>query len=112
MEKLIVVVFESQPRAFEGLRILRELDNEGQISVYETQVVAKTSGGAVRVIYKDDVVMFPLLAGSTTVGALIGVLGGSIGVLIGATAGAVVGSIGSVKETGTTTSSSATFRQR
>jgi uncharacterized membrane protein len=99
MEKLIVVVFDNQQRAFDGLGILRELDNEGQLSVYEAQVVTKTAGGAIRVIHRDDMAMFPLLAGGTTVGALIGLLGGSIGVLVGATAGAVVGSIEAVKET-------------
>jgi uncharacterized membrane protein len=102
MEKLIVVVFNSQRRAFDGLGILRELDNEGQISVYEAQVVTKTPGDAIRVIHRDDMAMFPLLAGGTTVGALIGLLGGSIGVLVGATAGTVVGSIEAVKETGAT----------
>jgi uncharacterized membrane protein len=102
MEKLIVVVFDNQPRAFDGLGILRELDNEGQLSVYEAQVVTKTAGDAIRVIHRDDMAMFPLLAGGTTVGALIGLLGGSIGVLVGATTGALVGSIEAVKETGAT----------
>jgi uncharacterized membrane protein len=101
MEKLIVVVFDNnEPKAFEGLRALHELDNEGEISVYDAQVIVKTPGGPVRVLKNDDKLAVPLIAGGTTVGALIGLLGGPVGALIGAAAGAVAGSIGDVEETG------------
>ena len=59
-------------------------------------------GGPVRVVKNDDKLAVPLIAGGTTVGALIGFLGGPAGALIGAAAGAVAGSIGYAEETGVT----------
>jgi uncharacterized membrane protein len=98
MEKMIVVVFDNQPKAFEGLQVLRNLDSEGEISLYEAQVVAKEPSGAVRVIDNADMLSFPMIAGGTAVGVLIGVLGGPIGALVGATAGALIGFIGDMEE--------------
>jgi len=100
MDKIIVVVFDDETKAFEGSQILREMDNEGEISVYEAQVVAKEPGGRVRFVHNAHVSGFPMFAGCTTVGALIGLLGGPPGVVVGATTGALVGSIGEVEETG------------
>jgi len=103
MEKLIVVVFDNnEPRAFEGLRALQELDREGEISIYDAQVIVKTPGGPVRVIQNKDELAGPFIAGGTTAGALIGLLGGPVGALIGGAAGAVAGSIGDMEETGVT----------
>ena len=102
MEKMIVVVFNNEPKAFEGLRILRDLDSEGEISVYETQIVAKEPNGVVRVIDTADLSGFPMIAGGTAVGTLVGILGGPIGVLAGASAGALIGSIGDAEEVGVT----------
>ena len=43
MEKMIVVVFENESKALEGLQALWELDREGDISIYAEQIVAKES---------------------------------------------------------------------
>jgi uncharacterized membrane protein len=103
MEKLIVVVFgDNEPKALEGLRVLHELDREGEISIYDAQMIVKTPNGPVRTIKNEDKVAVPLIAGGTAVGALIGLLGGPVGAAIGAAAGAVVGSIGDAEETGIT----------
>jgi uncharacterized membrane protein len=103
MEKLIVVVFDNnEARAFEGLRVLRELDGEGEIALYDAQVVVKLPDRHVRVVHRDDKLALPLIAGGTTVGALIGLLGGPVGALVGAGVGAVAGSIGDMEETGVT----------
>ena len=102
MEKMIVVVFNNEPKAFEGLQALRDLDNEGEISLYEAQIVAKEPSGVVRVIDTADLSGFPMIAGGTAVGTLVGILGGPIGVLAGASAGALIGSIGDAEEVGVT----------
>jgi len=96
MEKLLVVVFDSEAKAIEGLQVLRDLDSEGEISFYDRQLVAKEPGGAVRVIDSTQVARFPIVAGGTAVGGLIGLLGGPLGVVVGAAAGAMVGITGSV----------------
>ena len=102
MEKMIVVVFDNEAKALEGMQILRELDSEGEISVYGAQIVRKETGGLVKVIDNADLSGFPLIAGGTTVGALIGLLGGPVGALVGAGAGALIGSIGDAEEAGVT----------
>jgi len=102
MEKMIVVVFDDELKAIEGFRILRELDNEGEISVYEARIISKGSSGAVRVVDNADMLSFPLIGGGTVLGALIGLLGGPAGAIVGATAGGLIGSIGDAKEAGFT----------
>lgn len=102
MEEIVVVVFDSQLKAVEALRVLRELDHDNEISLYDAQIISKGSGGAVRVMDNVDALRFPLVGGSTTVGALIGLLGGPWGALVGATAGGLIGSFGDIKEEGVT----------
>ena len=102
MEKVVVIVFDNEARALDGLQIIRELDSEGEISVYQAQVIARDLGGGVRVINNDDLLSLPMVAGGTAVGALVGLLGGPIGALVGATAGAVIGSIGDTERAGVT----------
>jgi len=102
MEKMLVVVFDNQPKAVEGLQALWELDNEGEISVYGAQIVVKEPGGDVRVTDNGELSGFPVAANGTAVGALVGLLGGPVGVLLGAAAGAMIGSIGDMEEAGVT----------
>jgi len=102
VEKLIVVVFDDAAKAFGGLKVLGNLDDEGEIAIYEAQVVAKTPGGKVRVLQDKDKRTLPLLAGGTAVGAFIGMLGGPPGAFIGAMLGALAGSIGDAEESGVT----------
>jgi uncharacterized membrane protein len=98
MEKLIVVVFENEAKAVEGSRLLWELDNDGEISVHEAQILTKDPSGPIRVIDDTEHMSFPMIAGGTVVGALVGLLGGPAGAIFGATAGATIGLIGSAWE--------------
>jgi uncharacterized membrane protein len=102
MEKLIVAVFDSEAKAFEGLRILGELQDEGHISVFESRVLAKDRGGVVRVLDSADPQSVPLVAGGTGIGALVGLLGGPLGILVGAAAGTLIGSIIDLNDAGVT----------
>ena len=86
MDKMIVVVFDSESKAYEGSKALRELHDEGSITLYAMGVIAKDAGGKVTV--KDAADQGPLGTGVGLVtGSLIGLLGGPIGVAIGASAG-------------------------
>jgi uncharacterized membrane protein len=102
MEKMIVVVFDNEWKAVEGLQALWELDREGDISVYAEQIVAKEPSGAVRLIDNPDMSSLPMIGGGTAVGALIGALAGPAGALVGAAAGALIGTITDVEESGVT----------
>jgi len=93
VDKLIVIVFDDQTKAFAGLKALRELDRDGEISLFEAQIAAKEPDGGVRLIANPDDVDFPVIGVSTMVGTLVGLFGGPIGLLGGAAAGAIIGSI-------------------
>ncbi len=90
MDRMLVVVFNNEPKAYEGKQALLQLDGEGSISVYAYAVLAKRADGTTTVKQDDDWGPIGTLLG-TSFGSLIGVLGGPAGVAIGATAGALTG---------------------
>jgi len=102
VEKLIVVVFDDQTKADAGFEILRQLDRDGEISVYEAQMIAKEPSGSIRYLDNSDKMAFPVIGGSTAVGAFIGLLGGPLAALIGGMAGGLIGSIGDLVHAGVT----------
>ena len=91
MDRMLVVVFDNENKAYEGKRALQQLDGEGSISVYAYAVLAKNADGTATVKQGDDVGPIGTLLG-TSLGALIGVLGGPAGMAVGAAAGMGVGS--------------------
>jgi uncharacterized membrane protein len=97
---MIVVVFESQAKAWEGFRVLKDLDREGEISVYEAEAIAKEPDGEIRVMDGTDKTGLPTIGGFAAVGALVGLLGGPVGALIGAAAGTAIGTFGHLEESG------------
>ncbi len=102
VNKLIVIVFDDQTKAFAGLEALRELDRDGEISLFEAQIVVKEPNGGVRVTEDPDDADFPIIGVSTLVGTLVGVLGGPIGLVSGAAAGALIGFLGQLERAGVT----------
>ena len=90
MDRMLVVVFDNESKAYEGKKALMQLDNEGSINVYAYSVLAKHSDGTATVKQGDDVGPVGTLVG-TSVGSLIGLLGGPTGLAIGAAAGAAGG---------------------
>jgi len=92
MDRMLVVVFDNETKAYEGKEALKELDSEGNINLYAYAVLAKGADGRVRVKQDDDIGPVGTLLG-TSIGALIGVLGGPLGLAVGATAGATAGGV-------------------
>ena len=90
MDRMLVVVFEAESKAWEGKKALHELDREDVIVVYDQAVVARNSDGTATVRQIDDPGLIGTLAG-TTLGALIGLLGGPVGAALGAAAGFAIG---------------------
>jgi uncharacterized membrane protein len=97
MERMLVVVFENEKKAYEGASALRQLEREGSLTVYAAAVVAKNADGATTPKKIDDLDPVGTLAGSS-VGALIGLLGGPLGVAIGATSGFTLGALSDISE--------------
>jgi len=86
MEKMLVVVFENEAKAYEGARALNQLDTEGSIAIHAEAVIKKNADRTVSVLQSDG--EFPVRTiGGTAIGSLIGVLGGPVGLAIGAVAG-------------------------
>jgi uncharacterized membrane protein len=90
MDRMLVVVFDNEVKAYEGKKALLQLDNEGTISVYAYAVLAKHADGTATVKQGDDTGPIGTLLG-TSFGSLIGLLGGPVGLAIGATTGVVAG---------------------
>ena len=86
MDRMLVVVFDDETKAYEGKQALLQLDGEGSISVYGYAVLAKQPDGTATVKQGDDMGPIGTLLG-TSLGSLIGVLGGPMGVAAGAGAG-------------------------
>lgn len=90
MDRMLVVVFENETKAYEGKKALLQLDGEGSISVYAYAVLAKHADGTATVKQGDDSGPIGTLLG-TSFGSLIGLLGGPVGLAIGASAGLALG---------------------
>jgi uncharacterized membrane protein len=91
MDRMLVVVFDNESKAYEGKKALLQLDGEGSISVYAYAVLAKNADGRATVKQGDDTGPIGTLIG-TSLGSLVGVLGGPVGVAVGTAAGLAAGS--------------------
>jgi uncharacterized membrane protein len=83
---MLVVVFDSESKAYEGKRALSQLDSDGSIGLYAYTVVVKKADGTAIVKQDEDVGPLGTLGG-TALGSLIGALFGPAGAAIGAIAG-------------------------
>jgi uncharacterized membrane protein len=92
MDKMIVVVFDNETTAYEGVKALKELDAEGSITLHESAVIANDEKGTINVKQTDDRGPLGTAVGLTT-GSLIGLLGGPVGLAVGAVAGTMAGSL-------------------
>jgi len=89
-DKMIVVVFDNEKKAYEGSKDLRDLHAEGSITLYASAVIAKDASGKVTVKQAADQGPLGTAVGLVT-GSLIGLLGGPVGVVLGAYVGTVGG---------------------
>ena len=90
MDRILVVVFDNESKAYEGEKALQQLDGDGSISVYGHAVLVKNPDGTTMVRQSDDRGPFGTLVG-TLLGSLIGLLGGPTGFAIGGAVGFVGG---------------------
>jgi uncharacterized membrane protein len=75
MDKILVVIFDDENKAYKGSRTLQDLHNEGNITLYAKAVIAKDASGRVSVKQTDD---------EGPVGTGVGLLTGSLlGLLVG-----------------------------
>src|SRR5271166_2896711 len=99
MERMLVVIFDDESKAYEGSRALKQLDAEGSITIHAESVIKKNADGTVTVKQSED--DFPIRSvGGTAIGSLIGLLEGPIGLGIGAAAGLAAGILGDLHVAG------------
>ncbi|MGO8732688.1 MAG: DUF1269 domain-containing protein [Terriglobia bacterium] len=86
MDRMLVVVFDNESKAYEGKKSLMQLDIDGIISVYGRAVVVKHPDGTTTVRESDDRGRLGTVVG-TALGSLVGLLIGPAGLAIGAPLG-------------------------
>ena len=92
MDKMMVTVFKDERSAYEGVSALRELHEEGSLTLYASTVIFKDANGVISVKQAADEGPFGTFAGLAT-GSLIGLLGGPVGLAVGAATGTLAGSL-------------------
>lgn len=97
MERMLVVIFDNEKKAYEGTAALRELEGDGSIAVYAGAVVLKNADGTTSVKQVDDLDPIGTLVG-TSVGGLIGLLAGPVGMAIGAASGLTLGAFADIAD--------------
>ena len=99
MDRIVIVVFNTEREAYEGTRALDALHAEGSITVYARAVVAKDSSGKISVKQDSDPGPLGTAVGMVT-GMLVGVPMGPVGMAAGAAAGTLVGAQYDLAEAG------------
>jgi uncharacterized membrane protein len=99
MDKMLVVVFDSEIKAYEGAKALQDLQHEGSINLYAKVVIARDASGKVTVKEQGDMGPVGTAVGLLT-GSLIGLIGGPVGLAIGASAGLFGGLVYDLAEIG------------
>ncbi|HTO63475.1 MAG TPA: DUF1269 domain-containing protein [Bradyrhizobium sp.] len=99
MSKFVVVIFPSEPAAYEGARALNQLHEEGTLTLYGMTVLVKEANG--NLATRQAVDQGPLgFAVGTLMGGLVGLIAGPVGGAIGMSAGALAGGLGDIVDLG------------
>lgn len=86
MDRMLVVVFDNEAKAYAGKTALQDLANEGSIRMYGYAVIAKNSDGTASIKQSDNNGPLGSVFGMS-LGALIGALFGPAGLALGSAAG-------------------------
>jgi uncharacterized membrane protein len=93
VENLVVVTFLDLQNANGGLNKLKELDELGDIVIYNMVLLHKTGDNQFEFIDYDGPDTDNLPAKGALIGSLVGLIGGPVGMVIGMLTGAMVGAV-------------------
>jgi uncharacterized membrane protein len=100
MDKALVIIVPNEDAAYDVVRTLKTLDDNGSIELYSSVVITKTREGTVHVKDTHNVrEPWGTLLGLST-GALIGLLAGPVGAAAGAAMGGAAGMTGDLAYSG------------
>ena len=100
MNRMLVAVFDNEPKAFEGLSALKALHDGGDITLYGTAVLVKDSSGKVSTKRATDPGPVGTAVGMFA-GSMVGLLAGPVGLAVGASFGGLAGLLFDLEKTGT-----------
>jgi uncharacterized membrane protein len=82
MDKFVVAIFPSEAAAYEGTRVMNDLQAEGSLALYGLAVITKTADG--KISTNETLGERPAGAGTgALLGGLIGLMGGALGAAAG-----------------------------
>jgi uncharacterized membrane protein len=94
MENLLIITFGSKSKATEGLNRLKDLDQLGDITIYNRALIQKTGINQYEILEHEGPDTEALPATGALGGAVIGSLGGPLGMAMGMLTGATLGLAG------------------
>jgi len=95
MSKFVVIIFPSESVAYDGTRALKQLHEEGNLTLYGMTVLAKEASGNIAIKQTVDQGALGLAVGMLA-GGLIGLIGGPAGSALGMGTGAAIGGLGDI----------------
>jgi uncharacterized membrane protein len=99
MDKMLVITFNTERSAYEGLDALKDLEEKGDVALYATAVLTKDKNG--KVIIKQSADQGPIMTAiGMLTGTAMGMFAGPAGAAIGATVGSMVGTLSDVENLG------------
>ena len=99
MNKVIFVGFDTEQKAYEADRAVRDMHRDGTLTLYNDAVVVKERGGKVVVRRAPESDPVGTVGGMLT-GGLIGLLGGPVGAAVGLGTGTLIGAAFDLTEEG------------
>jgi uncharacterized membrane protein len=90
MERMLVVVFDSENKANKGAKVLEGLKDLSLIALNADAIVTKNTDGETTLTHPHALDPQATMGG-TAVGTLIGMFGGPVGLVVGAVTGALIG---------------------
>ena len=94
MENLLIITFGNKSKATEGLNRLKDLDQLGDITIYNRALIQKTGTNQYEILEHEGPDTEALPATGAIGGAVIGALGGPLGMAMGMLTGATLGLAG------------------
>jgi uncharacterized membrane protein len=90
MERMLVVVFDGEDKAYKAAKVLEGLKDLSLIALNADAIVTKNPQGEATVAHPHTLDPQATMGG-TAVGTLIGIFGGPVGLFVGAVTGALIG---------------------